>query len=79
MTGRLPRFETYRFIGTRDEMRVYDCEDPGQFEALSARVGEEGLVGSNQLQSFAPDTLEEARNRGFETVDSRNQGLSPDT
>lgn len=65
MTGRLPRFETYRFIGTRDDMRVYDCDDEGQFEALSTRLSEEGLVGANELQSFAPDTLVEARNRGF--------------
>ncbi len=46
-------------------MRVYDCDDEDQFGELSARVEEEGLLGLNQLQSFAPDTLEEARNRGF--------------
>lgn len=71
MTKRLPRFETYRFIGIRDEMRVYDCDDQGQFEALSVRVTGEGLLGANQLQSFAPDTLVEAQNRGFRLANSR--------
>ncbi len=71
MTNRLPRFETYRFIGIRDEMRVYDCDDEGQFEALSARVAGQGLLGANRLQSFAPDTLVEARNRGFRFAGSR--------
>jgi hypothetical protein len=40
-------------VGTRDDMVVYDCDD------------EEDLVSANLLASFAPDTLAEARNRGF--------------
>jgi hypothetical protein len=71
VSNRLPRFESYRFIGTRDEMKVYDCDDQGQFAVLSARVDEEALLADNQLQSFAPDTLEEARNRGFADATGR--------
>jgi hypothetical protein len=63
--SRLARFEKYRFIGLRDTMRVYDCDDPEQFEEVGARVTAEGLVGADQVQTFAPDTLDEARNRGF--------------
>ena len=63
--SRLARFEEYRYIGTRDTMRVYDCDDDREYEELSRRVVEEGLMGRNLLQSFAPDTLDEARNRGF--------------
>ena len=64
--SRLSRFEDYRFIGTRDTMLVYDCDDPDAFEVLQQRVTDEALVGRKQVQAFAPDTLDEARNRGFE-------------
>ena len=61
--GRLRRFEDHRFIGTRDTMGVYDCDDEAQFEVLNARSSE--LDGTNLVQTFGPDTLDEARNRGF--------------
>ena len=67
--GRLRRFDHHRFIGLRDEMRVYDCDDEGQFEALSLRVEEKGLVARALVASFAPDTLAEARNRGFKPAE----------
>ncbi|MBT8166237.1 MAG: hypothetical protein HKO63_01755 [Acidimicrobiia bacterium] len=63
--GRLHRFEDNRFLGTRDDMRVYDCDDPAQFEVLEARAEAEDLVGQNLISAIAPDTVEEARNRGF--------------
>jgi hypothetical protein len=63
--SRLARFEAYRYIGTRDTMRFYDCDDEEQFSEVSTRVVEEGLVGANQIQTFAPDTPIEARNRSF--------------
>lgn len=63
--GRLRRFDDHRFIGLRDEMRVYDCDDEGQFEALRTRVEGNDLVARALIASFAPDTLAEARNRGF--------------
>ncbi|HJQ76381.1 MAG TPA: hypothetical protein VJ948_03855 [Acidimicrobiia bacterium] len=66
--SRLPRFEEYRLLGTRDTMRVYDCDDAEEFEELRQRVDAEDLLGQNLLQSFAPDTLEEAANRGFQPV-----------
>ena len=66
--GRLTRFDEHRFIGTRDSMRVYDCDESADFEALQERVAEADLLGRNLLQAFAPDTIAEARNRGFRTA-----------
>lgn len=63
--SRLRRFEAHRFVGTRPDMRVYDCDDEEQYAALEGRVGEESLVERLLVSSFAPDTLAEARNRGF--------------
>jgi len=63
--SRLSRFDDYRFVGIRDTMIVYDCDDPDQFEEISRRAEDEDLLKRNLLQSFAPDSLDEARNRGF--------------
>ena len=46
-------------------MRVYDCDDTDQFETLEGMVAEADLLKRNLLQAFAPDTLDEAVNRGF--------------
>ncbi len=46
-------------------MRFYDCDDEDQFAELSRRVDEEGLVGRDMVQVFAPDTPVEAMNRGY--------------
>ena len=62
---RLRRFESNRFVGTRDDMIVYDCDDPDQFAILEARMEEGDLVDERRLQAFGPDSLAEARNRGF--------------
>jgi hypothetical protein len=63
--ARLPGFAGHRFIGTRDDMRYFDCDDESQFAALSERVERDGLVEHKRLQSFSPDAPAEARNRGF--------------
>ena len=66
--GRLLRFGENRFVGVRDEMTVYDCDDESQFAALEARVEAESLTEKNMVSAIAPDTLAEARNRGFRPV-----------
>lgn len=63
--SRLRRFPESRFVGTRDDMIVYDCDDPGQFDRLQARIDMEELPGRLLVSTFGPDTLAEARNRGF--------------
>ena len=63
--ARIRRFEEHRYVGTTDDMRVYDCDDPDQFATLDQRVESEDLIGAKMLQAFAPDLLSDARNRGF--------------
>lgn len=63
--GRLRRLEHSRFVGTRDTMRVYDCDDPDQLAELESRLAEEDLLDRTLLQTFAPDDLAEAASRGF--------------
>jgi hypothetical protein len=66
--ARIKRFEEHRFVGTRDDMRVYDCDDPAQFAFLNERVESEGLIDAKMLQAFAPDRPSDARNRGFKAI-----------
>lgn len=63
--GRLTRFDDHRFIGTRDTMCLYDCDDAAKLAVLEERVAADRLFDRNLLQTFAPDTTSEARNRGF--------------
>jgi hypothetical protein len=63
--GRLRRFPDYRIVGRRDQMVAFDCDDEAQFTLLQDAVEASALDMKNLLQAFAPDTLEEARNRGF--------------
>ena len=76
--SRLPRFGDYRYIGTRDDMVFYDCDDEEQYGVLEARVGEDDLLARNLLQAFAPDEPFEAENRGFKAMRLRRAGTGPD-
>ncbi|NIA26315.1 MAG: hypothetical protein GWP04_12245 [Gammaproteobacteria bacterium] len=62
---RLQRFADNRYVGTRDTMLFYDCDDDAQFAALEQRVEAEDLLDRKLLSSFGPDEPPEARNRGF--------------
>jgi hypothetical protein len=66
--ARIARFEEHRYVATRDDMHVYDTDDDAQSEALSERIATENLLDRKQLQSFGPDNLAEARNRGFKAI-----------
>ena len=66
--ARIPRFEEHRYVATRDDMRVYDTDDYAQSERLSDRIAADNLFDRKQLQSFGPDNLPEARNRGFKAI-----------
>ncbi|HSG78233.1 MAG TPA: hypothetical protein VLD62_01540 [Acidimicrobiia bacterium] len=59
------RFPENRFVGLRDEMMVYDCDDDEQYSVVSDRIESEDLLRRTLVSTFAPDTLAEARNRGF--------------
>ena len=62
---RLRRFPENRFVGTRDDMVVHDCDDAESFAALEARIDLEEMTARLLVSTFGPDTLAEARNRGF--------------
>jgi hypothetical protein len=66
--ARIARFEEHRYVATRDDMRVYDTDDDTQSETLSERIAADSLLDRKQLQSFGPDDIPEARNRGFRAV-----------
>lgn len=59
------RFEGYRFLGTRDTMVVYDVLNEADAAELAQRMADDDLYEANLIQTFGPDTLPEARNRGF--------------
>jgi len=63
--ARLRRFEHNRYVGTRDDMTVYDCDNADDFSALESRMKDRDLVADRVLQAFGPDSLAEAANRGF--------------
>jgi hypothetical protein len=55
------RFEEFRYLGDKRTQVVYDLDRDD--DATTARVAE--LVSSEQYAAFGPDTLAEARNRGY--------------
>jgi hypothetical protein len=56
------RFETFRYLGDKRTQIVYDL-DLTDHAGLTPVIDE--LMGSEQFAAFAPDTLAEARNRGY--------------
>lgn len=63
--GGIKRFEDHRFVGDRATMLLYDTEDAEQAARLQERIESDRLFARNLLQTFAPDDVAEARNRGF--------------
>jgi hypothetical protein len=56
------RFESYRYLGDKRTQVVYDLDlvdEAGLGDAIDE------LMASEQFAAFAPDTLAEARNRGY--------------
>ena len=66
--ARLRRFEDHRYVGVRDTMRMYDTDDTEQSGELARRIESDRLFDRNLLQTFAPDTVPEAANRGFKPI-----------
>ena len=59
--SRPTRFEEFRYLGDKRHQVVYDLDrdDPGAAELVSE------LLASEQFLAFSPDTLAEAKNRGY--------------
>ena len=66
--SRPTRFEDFRYLGDKRTQVVYDLDrdDPD----VAERVAE--LLASERFAAFGPDTLEEARNRGYHPFRSRD-------
>jgi hypothetical protein len=56
------RFEEHRFLGDKRTQVVYDLDDIDSPEGESV-IDE--LASGSFTQTFGPDTLAEARNRGY--------------
>ncbi len=52
-------YHEFRFIGDKRTQRVYDLDLDYPEHVIEA------LVASEQVATFGPDTLAEARNRGY--------------
>jgi hypothetical protein len=61
--SRPSRFEHQRYLGDKRRQVVYDLDLLDTDEEVAAAVEE--LLASEQFQTFGPDTLAEARNRGY--------------
>jgi hypothetical protein len=59
--SRPTRFEEFRYLGDKRKQVVYDL-DTDDAEAQEAITE---LLESERFLAFAPDTLDEARNRGY--------------
>jgi hypothetical protein len=49
-------------------MKVYDCDDHLQLDRLNNKLGDIDYLRLNLIQSFSPDSIEEAKNRGFKPI-----------
>lgn len=68
--ARHPRFEEHRWLGDKATFVVYDCDDDEQYQAVEA-------LALEKIASFGPDTVDEARNRGYRPVPGTIEELEP--
>jgi len=61
VVARPSRFEAFRFLGDKRSQVVYDLDD----DSPAVKAAVEELMQSEQFAAFCPDTLAEARNRGY--------------
>ncbi len=56
-------FEDHRYLGDKRTQRVYDLDAVDDDPDVAARIAD--LLASEKFLAFSPDTLAEARNRGY--------------
>ena len=61
---RLGKFEHHRYVGDKRTQIVYDIDESNDQAAVDE------LLESEAFMSFSPDTLAEARNRGYRLAKS---------
>lgn len=57
-------FSHQRFLGDKRTQQVYDLDEVADEEAMSIVLDE--LMSAETFLCFGPDTLAEARNRGYQ-------------
>ena len=57
------KFEHNRFLGDKRTLRVYDLDRYGLDDRVTAAVDD--VLQAETFLAFGPDTLAEARNRGY--------------
>ena len=57
-------FSHQRFLGDKRTQQVYDLDEVADEEAMSMVLDE--LMSAETFLCFGPDTLAEARNRGYQ-------------
>ena len=57
------RFEEHRYLGDKRTQRVYDLDLIDTDDEVAAAVDD--IMAAESFLAFAPDTLAEARNRGY--------------
>jgi hypothetical protein len=73
--SRPTRFEEYRYLGDKRTQVVYDLDLVDDAD-LGDVIDE--LMASEQFAAFGPDTLAEARNRGYHPHSSVDTALAAD-
>jgi len=61
--SRPTRFEHFRYLGDKRTQVVYDLDLAASDTEVASAIDE--LLASEQFAAFGPDTLAEARNRGY--------------
>ena len=69
--SRPTRFEEHRYLGDKRKQVVYDLDT----DDADAQTAIADLLESEQFLAFAPDTLAEARNRGYHPHRSARSGV----
>ena len=63
VVSRPTRFEHFQYLGDKRSQVVYDLDLADSDADVAAAIEE--LLASEQFAAFGPDTLAEARNRGY--------------
>jgi hypothetical protein len=61
--SRPTRFEQFRYLGDKRTQRVYDLDATDDNPQVAAAIDE--VMAAECFVVFGPDTLAEARNRGY--------------
>jgi hypothetical protein len=64
-----PKFEHSRFLGDKRTQLVYDLHSWENDDVINE------FVGLGVALSFSPDTLPEARNRGYRLASARSKAI----